>query len=470
MANERKEIIQARHLWWIALIGLSVIAGLVLPHVKPLFPLVGILLLVNVIVVVKYPFWGVLLYLIVFLFRPGEVYPSLAAMRIELVLGAFVLVVTILHQKVKTGKMTLPVDKITLALAAFLIAMFLSSITSYEKTQTLETCKDFLKTLIFYYLIVAIIDTRRKFAAFVIVYAAMIGKIAVDAYRSYIAGGFIHTMGVDRLAGTTSAGGDPNSLAATMAISIPLVIAGVIYFKNTFVKVGLLALSAGMTYLIMITGSRGGLLSFVGVLCGGFLYTRHKLVAIFSVCILAVGLWTILPEQYRTRYETLVDVDDANEVSSGRVDIWKAGLKMIVGRPITGVGAGAFQWAAASGSFGYGRFMQPHNLVIQILATTGIVGFAAWSVFFVNLVRRLRELKGHVLKSPEHRWVSVFGKGFVVSLIGLGVAGLFGHNLYRYNWYMIAGLTVALFSLVSREKENAAAETAPEVPSKALAK
>ncbi len=453
MAGTTGTFISSRHLWWATLAFVCIVAGVTAVFINPLIIIAALFLLANVVLIVKYPFWGLLSYLMIFLLRPGEMYPSLSALRLELVTGLFVLLVIVIRQKIMEGRVTLPRDSITLSMVAFLVAMCLTVFTSYDKGVTIETCLDFLKLLIFYYLIISLIDTKQKFIAFISVFLLLIAYIGFDAFRSYMEGGFITRMGVDRMYGSTSAGGDPNTLAATLVATIPLLVASGFYFRQWLISSLLWLLALGMVYLVAITASRSGMLAFVGAIAGGIMYSRHKVIIVITSLVLFVGLWSILPGQYRQRYMTLEDMDNINETSSGRVEIWEAGLRMIVDRPIIGVGAGAFAYAYGSGDFGPPRWMQPHNLYIQLFAEEGIIGFIVWFVFIYFLVKNLRTLGRSAQSRVDGLWVSIYCKSFIVSMIALFVSGLFGHNLYRYTWYMIAGLTFVLNRLIM-EKTN----------------
>jgi O-antigen ligase len=440
--------ISGRHLWWTILILVSLAAGVSSIFVSPLIIIAALFLLANVVLIVKYPFWGLLSYLMIFLLRPGEMYPSLSALRLELVTGLFVLLVVVIRQKIIEHRVTLPSDPITLTLVAFLAVMCLTIFTSYDKGWTIDTCIDFVKLLVFYYLIVSIINEKKKFIAFMSVFLLLIAYIAFDAFKSYMAGGFITRMGVDRMYGSTSAGGDPNTLAATLGATIPMVVASAFYFRNWFVKGGLWFLALGMAYLITITASRSGMLAFMGVLAGGFIYSRHKIVIAIAGILMLLGIWSVLPDQYRQRYMTLKDMEDINDTSSGRVEIWEAGGRMIIDRPFIGVGVGAFAFAYGSGDFGPPKYMQPHSLYIQLLAESGIIGFSVWFFFIYLLVKNLRNLSRSVHNRTDELWASIYCKSFIVSMTALFVSGLFGHNLYRYTWYMMAGLTVVMNKLI----------------------
>lgn len=452
--------ISGRHLWWTILILVSMAAGVSSVFVNPLIIIAALFLLANVVLIVKYPFWGLLSYLMIFLLRPGEMYPSLSALRLELVTGLFVLLVVVIRQKIIEHRVTLPSDPITLALVGFMIVMCLSIFTSYDKGRTVDTCLDFVKLLIFYYLIVSLIDTRAKFVAFMSAFSMMITYIAFDAFKSYIAGGYITRMGVDRLYGSTSAGGDPNTLAATLAATIPIVLASAVYFRQKILKTALIALGLFMVTLIAITASRSGMIAFMGVAIGGFIFTKKKIVVALAFVILLPLGWMMLPDQYKDRYRTITEVEDLDETSSGRWHIWQAGLKMIVARPFIGVGAGAFAYANGSGDFGPSRWMQPHNLYIQCMAETGLLGFLIWfGVYIRNLVKKLLQLSAHGLADHNLYWIRVFSIGFLVSMIALSISGVFSHNLYRYTWYMMAGLTVVLDRFATEYLQNKNIET-----------
>ncbi len=444
---------------YVGLVVLSIAAAVSLFYIRAEYVLAVIFLVINLLFIVKYPMWGLLSYLIIFMLRPAEMIPALAPLRTELLTGGFVLVVSIIHQKYKTGKFSLPIDRITVAMSVFLFVIMISMVTSYEKTETWNTAVDFIKLMVFYYLIVAIIDTEKKFVAFVVTFLLLISYIGFDAFRLYLAGEFVHTMDVDRLTGGTSAGGDANSLANTLASTLPFIVASAMYFRKLWAKIPLYGLTLFLVVLIALTGSRAGIIAFGAVIFGSILFSRNKVVVIVVVTILLLAGWAVLPDQYKNRYMTLTDTDDLNEVSSGRWDIWKNGIRMFINRPILGVGAGAFKWANKSGDFGRGKFIAPHNIYIQLLSTTGIIGFAAWFWFIYLFTGQLRRFMAGLKDHDELRWMQLFSSSFMISLIALFISGLFVHSLYRYTWYMMAALTAAMSNIQIRQQLAAAGDT-----------
>jgi len=464
MADVERQFIQSSHLWWLLLIVISLGGGAAILFVNSLILFAAVILIANVVIIIKYPMWGLLSYLVIFLLRPGEMYPALAPLRLEMLTGMFVLVTIVVRQKVLEGKVTIPSDRITLSLVAFLVVMGLTIFTSYEKSITKDACIDFFKVLIFFYLIVTLVTDRRRFVTFMTVFFLLIGYIAFDAFKVYLAGGFVHTMGVDRMQGSTSAGGDPNTLANTLATTIPIIVGSALYFRNWMARTALIILTLGMTTLIVITASRGGMIAFLGVLFGAFVFSKQKMMVVaIGIILLPLG-WMLLPDQYRDRYETLVKMEDVDQTSSGRWEIWGAGVQMMYARPILGVGAGAFSAANGSGDFGRAQYMRAHNLYIQLAATTGIIGVVVWFGFFIRFfVKKLRQLSRETANNDNNRWIMLYSNSFIIAMIALFISGMFGHSLFRYTWYLMAGITVAMDGIYQRSlRENSVSAVDPE--------
>jgi O-antigen ligase len=280
----------------------------------------------------------------------------------------------------------------------------------------------------------------------------MIAFIGGDALLNYMQGQFHHRMDVDRLVGGTSAGGDPNALATTLASSIPLFMALAFYFRHTVMRAFFLFTGLGMIPLIALTGSRAGVLALATVAIGGAALSRQKVLILFlAILVMTVGFFA-LPEQYQARYMRFAEVaENLDEASSGRWTIWFTGAKMAVERPVFGIGAGAFVWAYASGDYGSPQYLEPHNLFIQIAATTGFIGLAVWLTFLWFLISQMLDLRRSIISQTKSSWAGPFINGFLVAIASLLVSGMFGHNLYRYTWYVVAALIVVLFQIAKSQ-------------------
>ena len=454
-ASKRKEI-KSEHLLWIGLIAFSLIAGISTIMIPPIFMIGLVGVVVSVFLVFRYPYAGVLLYLVIFMVRPAEMYPSLEPLRIERMVGLLVLVATLIRHKREHGNLFFPPDVTSRALYVFLAVMALSWTISYDPPQTQIEIEEFMKLMVFYLLIMYEVNTKLRLNIFIIAFILLVGWIAFLSFRDYYGGGYIVRMGIQRAIGRTSAGGDANTLAGTLATTIPLVVAIYRVYKEWFIRAGCIALMGLLLLMIVNTGSRSGLLTLITIFAVLVYFSKYRLVSMVVALVVMTGGWFLLPSQYKARYETLVDDDrDMDQISSGRVAIWENGLRMIMYRPVLGVGGGGFVAANASGEFGPSIAMQPHNLYIQLFASYGIVGAVVWLTFLVSLIRKLLRKREDADADDEadeetrakNYWFDVLRQAMFATICGLMVSGMFGHSLMRYTWYLIASMAVSIYAI-----------------------
>ena len=170
-------------------------------------------------------------------------------------------------------------------------------------------------------------------------------------------------------------------------------------------------------------------------------FTRARLLA--ALAALIVVLLLVLPPGYRER--ALSAFDPQSRWNVERVQLWSAGLRIFQGHPITGVGLQDLHpWIE--------RYHSPepheqhghlHSIYVQIGATMGIVGLAAFAWLAFGLFRTAgHRLRGDLRASPGAggALVGTSGPGDsdgvgialrlagVAALAGFLVAGLFEWN------------------------------------------
>ena len=106
MNSINKQNFRNIHLMWILVILISIAAGILSVFVNLILIIIPFIVIINVLLIFRYPMWGLLSYLIVFLLRPAELYPDLAALRPELSVGIITMLAVIMHQKIELGKST----------------------------------------------------------------------------------------------------------------------------------------------------------------------------------------------------------------------------------------------------------------------------------------------------------------------------------------------------------------------------
>lgn len=394
------------------------------------------------------PFAGLLGLMAVYVIRPGELYPMLAAMHPERVMAIVVFASLLINR----GKLTFP--PITRKVLVFWAAMLAAIPLAYWKTAATLTAIDFGVIVIYHVLIINLVNTKRRFRAFLLTFVGLMGWLTFSTLFQASHGQYEVRNGLDRAVGLTSSASDPNALGVTLVSGLPFVL---LFCARGRMGTRLLAsaVAAASVWTVVLSGSRTSFICFI-FLCAAFVFTRKRgLIYLPLVIVLLVGLWSVMPAEYQQRYLSIRDT--ANDESyQNRVRSWHAGWEMFKDHPLTGVGAGVF--ATANGSQYFPArvklWMQPHNLYVQVMAELGLVGIVAFAVFLGSLIALNLRLRRQVrTAADEPPWYRHFPSACLFSLAVLAVAGYSGHSLYRDTWYMLAALAGALSILMEQASQ-----------------
>lgn len=128
---------------------------------------------------------------------------------------------------------------------------------------------------------------------------------------------------------------------------------------------------------------------------------------------------------------------------------------MFAEHPLFGVGAGNF---GAARYANYERsWLEAHSVYTQVAAELGFPGIICFGVF-VALVfrenRRLRRKLEEMEQSGEVLYAHTLSITLSTALAMLLVLGITGHNMYNPNYYLVAGLTVALGGMAREWRED----------------
>ncbi|MFT3667124.1 MAG: O-antigen ligase family protein [Pseudoxanthomonas sp.] len=194
--------------------------------------------------------------------------------------------------------------------------------------------------------------------------------------------------GIDRLSGFL--GPCNRKLGVVMASLSPfLLFAAAARMRVT----GWLLASAAIGVVVLLAGARAAWITYALVLVfsGWKLLGWKRLLAVFGFGFVLLGVLTLASPQVRERMLLTTHALTADEAGvdtalSGRAQIWSAAGCMIVEHPINGVGARGFRQAypecdASPGSrpaWGQGPAFHAHQLVLEVLSETGIVGLLLW--------------------------------------------------------------------------------------------
>jgi probable O-glycosylation ligase (exosortase A-associated) len=242
---------------------------------------------------------------------------------------------------------------------------------------------------------------------------------------------------------------DPNDFAQIILMILPFAIYGLLNKRISILNKFILFSSIiAFLYVLILTGSRGGLLGLCAVTFFIWIKSRKKfrLFIIFLIC--AAIFWNFAPSQYKQRINSIKTASSEDASAVSRINAWKAGWKMMT-HNILGVGAGNF----SQGFYKYkpsdvytpvGKRIPAHNMFIQIGSETGFGGLISFLALFFYSFKSLSALNKIKSNSNELEEIKLFANATYVSLGGYGVTGIFLSQAYSWFLYYLFAFSVAL--------------------------
>jgi O-antigen ligase len=239
------------------------------------------------------------------------------------------------------------------------------------------------------------------------------------------------------LIGRAAAGfGHPNALGGFLVILVPFAIAGALLSRRG--RIAFVLAAALGVYGIYASFSRGAM---IGLALVPFVFLRGRRLVVAAPALAALGA-ILTPGLIRERFATLTE--SGSEVAT-RIDFWNTALHVWQSHPLLGVGLGRFSTAYAEArvpgrGFLPGTISQPpphaHNIVLQALATEGLIGLLALlGVLGAALVLAVR------LRRRPSRTEAVLGSAGLASLLAFLTHNMFDVTLLEgtgiYFWALL---------------------------------
>jgi putative inorganic carbon (HCO3(-)) transporter len=461
--EQSKQLVTTRHIVIISMALLSIIGGILINFVEPLYVVGAVIAFVVISLIFKYEFFGLIIYLVVFLFRPGETYAILNTIRVELILGAALAFLTLIKNKYRYGSFTVPDSRLNKDFLMLIGAMCLSLAFSACKDCTITSIVNMLKLGIFYLLIILQLDSRKRWETFLWIFFIINAIIAADIAYGFYHGQAVFNQGLNRAEGGSSIMDNFNGIAITMNTLIPFTYYLFLYYKIPWKKVLMGLMLILFFWTMILTGSRGGLIGFLAIL--GFIWwsSKRKLaMSLVMIIFLTIG-WMSLGADSQARYSSILD-KNRDDSSENRIRAWIDGFELLLMRPLTGVGAGAFAWARAER---FGRYLNPHNLYVQVLVELGIIGAIIYFLFLSHIFKINRQIiRTAPVRGSPTGLVSSVARATMISCASLLVTGMFAHSAYRFTWYFLAAMTVVSSHLLAISEEMPDDKITTELPKK----
>jgi putative inorganic carbon (hco3(-)) transporter len=217
---------------------------------------------------------------------------------------------------------------------------------------------------------------------------------------------------------------DPNDFGQAIIMALPFLLAGYAasrHLRNLFFIAFPFSI---FMYTIYLTHSRGALLGIASLFFFGL---KRRLGTIKTSLILAgLGIASTAASGLAGGREFSTDEESAG----GRIDAWSEGLKMLVSRPITGVGYGNF-----TDHHNY----TAHNTFVLCFSELGLLGYFLWMGILIIAFKSLNQaINSFQDGTTEKKWASVMR----TSLVGFLTCSFFLSRTYIPNLFILLALCI----------------------------
>lgn len=245
---------------------------------------------------------------------------------------------------------------------------------------------------------------------------------------------------------------NPNIFAEYLVLVTPLVVSQFWAHRDGFKKFIYLMISGLLLVNMMLTFSRGGMVS-IAVAAMVFLFFAMRPLFVF---LIPIGIFSInfLPEKIQNRIYSIFNFADSS--TSYRFKMWGITKDLIRDNPMVGVG------------FGHKTFKQEfellirsmpifhaHNTYLEIMAEGGALGIIS---FLYIVIGSIVNLFKSGMKSTD-KYIRTVSIGLLASIMGILTNGMTEHIVYINRiivmLWMVFGLTGALRNIYKDEKAKA---------------
>ncbi|MDD5458730.1 MAG: O-antigen ligase family protein [Phycisphaerae bacterium] len=149
-----------------------------------------------------------------------------------------------------------------------------------------------------------------------------------------------------------------------------LIIVGTWIIEKDGLKLKHIVVVMPSIFLLIRSGSRGALLSFIVTMIAGIavvskIKPKTKFLSIIICVLLFMSAYYFIPESTIDFYKSTLDYQYMPQSSvSQRFTMWQQAIKDFANNPILGVGVGNSVWG---GGF-------PHNIILEVAAELGLIG------------------------------------------------------------------------------------------------
>ena len=429
---------------WVALATVLIVAVAWFASRESFLPLGLAAGVATIIAAITFPFATCLIFVLFTFYKVDDAFPILASVPLVAIFGALTFASLLWHALITRSVQAFWPFELKALIGFFMLTTW-GVLLAQTKTMAFEAWLEYSKIVILTLAIMWLPSKRQHFQFAGM--ALIAGGLLIASVTIYNGFHGIALVELTRAVAGTGILGNPNELA--LILIIPLSFAAAMltirsgWLSTVLASVGLITVG----YAIILTQSRGAVFGVVAVafVIGGRL-VRSKVLRAIAGMALAMALYNGMGIADRMSGGA-ADTEDPS--AQNRIEAWRAGFRMALSRPVSGVGIGNFAEESLNYNSSLDRSYNAHSTWFQVLGETGWPGFFLFMLMVIScLVSSSRNL--HALSSA-HPTLHSAALGLRAALIGFCISASFATFAYLWPWYVLLGFTAALARLQSRK-------------------
>jgi len=294
-------------------------------------------------------------------------------------------------------------------------------------------------------LIIALLESFTAFRLPISPYSSLVGFFGKEPIQNI---DFGFSMGNSNLQPPTGFHWNTNNLAISMLMMLPFILCQ----KRTYIKM------LGSIAIILITVMASSRAVFLGLLVIFFLYLvviKKRIVTLFIIWSTIFGILFAMFQLRESENPKLNEIANTVEILmlylTGDLDAggslqWRRelldnGISALLNSNGLGVGSGGSVAVQETIGGVAGRFTSMHNYWIEILVEAGIVFFAIFILWYLNIILNLFR----VIKKNSSNFINYMASALFLSMIGFIPAAIAASStVYFFPMWIMFGLSISV--------------------------
>jgi putative inorganic carbon (HCO3(-)) transporter len=383
----------------------------------------------------------------VLLIRPEELLPDIAGARLYLIIMGFCLLTAGPRVWAQLAPAQLVRRPITLCVLGLFVAVALSHLARGQFTRAFDEASEFGKVVVYYLLLVAVVDTPgrlRTFLGWLVVFVIVLATLGLLQYHEVIDIEALRPVEQKEFDPETgdllsyprlcSSGiyNDPNDLCLILVTGSLCCLYRAASARGWLTAIMWLAPIGLFGYAVMLTQSRGGFLG-LAVAALAWLYARYGWKRTAPLALVLLPALALVFAGRQTTFEL-----GAGDTAQERIRLWSEGFsELLRTNPLTGIGAGEYAEVCDQVA---------HNSFVHGYVELGLIGGGLFLCAFYLAVSGLHAVR----RSPavtKRRGLAQLQPYVFAMVVGYAAGAFSLSRNYIVPTYLILGLATAFLGM-----------------------